>query len=340
MLKVQTFLSNLLEGAGEYALMEADAEIIEKKGLQSYIIAKLFSKKYRKWKLEEQCIKLVESEVDESLTKERPIDVFFAQGSYKLWRVHSAPKVNWAEYFNLAYLISYVAPVAAAYKGGVNLTYYFLTVLPQTHNNLSESEVVAYIESFQALIDQFKPYLPSNIKIRIERDLDKHSRAQYNKALKSALVLADKEFYAWPQTKQDDYIRRANLNIKWDGVEDWTKLTDQEKIEKVKRAVLYEYAATQVILEKDKIKRGVILSTLPKDDSIGVGSTSTSIAKHWVGVGALEESKGNLYPRILSPSQYEYANQLKHETVKLSLIPGEEFKSIEVFPKHFDFSQK
>jgi len=339
-MNIQKFLNNLLEGAGEYALMDVDAEIIEKKGLQFYILSKLFSKKYRKWKLNDQCVRLVEREVDDALTKDRPIDVFFAQGCYKLWRVESAPRVNWAEFFNLAYLISYLAPIAAAYKQGVNLTYYFLTVLPQTHNNLSESEVVAYYESFQELIDKFKYYLPRNINLKIERDLDTHSRGQYNSALKKALLLADTEYYAWPKSKQEDYIRRAKLNIKWDGVEDWTKLNNSEIDKKVEKAVLYEYAATQVILEKDKIKRGVILSTLPKDDGIGVGSTSTSIAKHWVGVGALEENKGTLYPRILSPSQYEYAKKLKHKSVSLSLLKGDAYSTIEVFPKHFDFSQK
>lgn len=339
-MNTQKYLSNLLEGAGEYALMDLDAEIIEKKGLQAYVLSKLFSKKYRKWKLNDQCIRLVEREIDEALDKDRPIDVFFAQGCYKLWRVQSAPRTNWAEFFNLAYLISYIAPIASAYKRGVNLTYYFLTVLPQTHNNLSESEVVAYFESFQDLIYRFKTYLPDNINIKIERDLDAHSRKQYNSALKRALLLADTEYYNWPKAKQADYIRRAKLNIKWDGVEDWTELSEKEKDKKVEMAVLYEYAATQVILEKDKVKRGVILSTLPKEDSIGVGSTSTSIAKHWVGVGALEESKGILYPRIFSPSQYEYARKLNHESEKISLISEDAFSKIEVFPKHFDFSQK
>ncbi|KKU46600.1 MAG: hypothetical protein UX64_C0005G0017, partial [Microgenomates group bacterium GW2011_GWC2_46_7] len=138
----------------------------------------------------------------------------------------------------------------------------------------------------------------------------------------------------------DDYIRRARLNIKWDGVEDWTQLSDEQKERQVERAVLYEYAATQVILEKDKERRGVILSTLPKEDSIGVGSTSTSIAKHWVGEGVLEESGGVFYPRILSPSQYEYAMGIKHKSIKTKIIPGDIFAEIEVYPRHFDFSQK
>ncbi|KKU44887.1 MAG: hypothetical protein UX62_C0046G0014 [Microgenomates group bacterium GW2011_GWA2_46_7] len=339
-MKVQTYLTNLLQGAGEYSLTEQDLKLINKVGLQDFITAKLYSKKYRKWKLDEQSIKLVTREVDEALRKGRPIEVFFAQGSYKLWRVASAPRANWAEFFNLAYLVSYLAPIAAAYKHGVSLTYYFLTVLPQTHNNLSETEVISYLESFQDLIDRYEEYLPGNINIKIERDMDAYSRRKYNNLLKKALLSADKKFYKWPKPKQDDYIRRARLNIKWDGVEDWTQLSDEQKERQVERAVLYEYAATQVILEKDKERRGVILSTLPKEDSIGVGSTSTSIAKHWVGEGVLEESGGVFYPRILSPSQYEYAMGIKHKSIKTKIIPGDIFAEIEVYPRHFDFSQK
>lgn len=339
-MKVQTYLRNLLEGAGEYALTDHDLRIIERKGLQEFIIAKLYSKKYRKWSLDPQCEKLVVREVEEALAKGRSIEIFFAQGSYKLWRVASAPKANWAEFFNLAYLIAFLAPIAAAYKRGVSLTYYFLTILPQTHNNLSEGEVVAYLESFQDLINKFEPYLPGNISLKIERDLDAYSRRQYNSLLRRALSLADQEFFKWSKEKQNDYIRRARLNIKWDGVEDWTRLNDEEKEQKVEKAVLYEYAATQVILERDKEKRGVILSTLPKEDSISVGSTSTSIAKHWVGEGVLEESSGVYYPRILSPSQYEYAKGVEHKISRVKVLPGEIYARIEVYPRHFDFSQK
>jgi len=335
---VQTYLTNLLQGASEYALTDLDLEIIERKGLSEYIETKFFSKKYRKWRLDEQCIRAVKMEIDDAITKDRAIDVFFAQGSYKLWRVKSAPKSNWAEFFNLAYLISYLASIAAAYKRGVNLTYYFLTVLPQLHNNLSESEVIAYLESFQSLIDQFGSYLPVNMNVKIERDLDAYSRKKYNIALKKALLLANRKFFEWPKSKQDDYVRRAKLNIKWDGVEDWTRLSKKDIETKVEKAVLYEYAATQVILEKDKERRGIILSTLPKEDGIGIGSTSTSIAKHWVGEGVLEEHKGELYPRIFSPSQYEYARELDHKSIDVNVVPGKIFSKIEVFPKHFDFS--
>lgn len=329
-----------MAGAGEYALTDQDVKIIEKKGIQDYLLTKLYSKKFRKWHLDDKCKKIVQDEVDLSLTNDKPLKIFFAQGSYKLWRIASAPKGNWAEFFNLFYLISYLAPLAAAYTRGVELTYYFLTVLPQVHNNLSESEVLVYKDSFQKLIDNFSKYLPDNITIKIVTDLDGRTREEYDNLLKSAMVLARTEFFNWPKTKQDDYLRRAHLNIKWDGVEDWTVQSEIEKGDKVELAVLYEYAATQIILEKDKDARGVILSTLPRYDSIGIGSTSTSIAKHWVGEGVLEESGGEYYPRILSPSQYEFAQKLDHKVLPVDVVPGDIFSHIEVFQKHFDFSQK
>lgn len=337
---VQKYLINLLEGAGEYALTNEDVEIIDRKGIEDFVLAKLFSKKFRKWRIDEKCKKLVETEVDKALDEDRPIKLFFAQGSYKLWRIDSAPTGNWAEFFNLFYLISYVAPIAAAYKKGVELSYYFLTVLPQMHNNLSRDEVEQYKDSFERLLDKFRPYLPQNIVVKIETDLDGYTEREYGELLSRALVEAKSEFYKWPKEKQDDYLRRAHLNIKWNGVENWEILPKSEKDKKVEMALLYEYAATQVILEKDKANRGVILSTLPREDSIGVGSTSTSIAKHWVGVGVLEESNSTFYPRILSPSQYEYAKTQEHQTFEVDIVEGAVFSKIDVFSKHFDFSQK
>ena len=339
-MKVEKYLHDLLEGAGEYALTNQDIEIIERKGIQAFVLTKLFSKKFRKWRIDEKCKNLVETEVDSALEEDRPIKAFFAQGAYKLWRVKSSPLSNWAEFFNLFYLISYLAPVAAAYKNGIELTYYFLSVLPQMHNNLSQKEVTAYYDSFKQLLEKFRQYLPPNMVIKLELDLDGYKREEYDLLLSSALGEAKKDFYKWPKEKQDDYLRRAKLNIKWNGVENWEALPDWEKEGKVEQAVLYEYAATQIILEKDKENRGIILSTLPREDSIGVGSTSTSIAKHWVGEGVLEESHGMFYPRILSPSQYEYAKTLDHRTHEVSVVEGEVFSQIEVFSQHFDFSQK
>lgn len=339
-MSARKFLNTLLASAGQYTLSSDDRAVIDSVGLHEYLLLRFFSKKFRKWRVDDECREVVAGEVEAALAEDRPIEVFFAQGSYKLWRVSSAPTINWAEFFNLVYLASYLAPIVAAYGKGVHITYYFLTVLPQTHNNLSESEVVVYLESFERLVGVFKQYLPHNLTIRVERDLDSYSRRKYLTLFQRAYAVARRKFYQWPQLKQRDYVRRARLNIKWKGVEGWDKLTDHQKATKIQRAVLYEYAATQVILEKDKAKRGIILSTLPKEGCIGVGSTATSVVKHWVGEGVLEEQHGVYYPRILSPSQYVYAKKITHSRESIGLLPTLLPKDIEVYLGRFDFSQK
>jgi len=335
----QTYLLSLLQSSAQYVLTDLDKTIIANKGLRTYILTKLFSKQYRKWKVDPHCRLLVEEAVDQALSNNTPVKIFFAQGSYKLWRVASAPEPNWAEFFNIAYLLSYLAPIAAAYKPGLSLTYYFLTILPEVHNNITTSEVTTYAQSFAALLHEFSPYLPKNMQVVLEKDVDTYEREDYIRLLDIAKLSADKQFYTWPVTKQEDYFRRARLNIKWSGKQDLTSLTEVEQQRFMDRAVLYEYAATQDILMKDKQSRGVILSTFSREDSIGIGSTSTSVVKHWVGVGVLERGQTGYHTRILSPVQYEEAHHIESDIVSVQVISGRQYKTIEVYPHHFDFSR-
>lgn len=338
MSQVNQYLSSLLTESGL-----GDAQDNVESGrleISRYIVNKLLSKKFRKWRLDVECLLNIEEEVSAAIDDVRPIRIFFAQGAYKLWRVKSSPKVNWAEFFNISYLLQYIAPIAKVYNPGIELTYFFLTVLPQTHNNLSSEEIASYQQSFENLLNKFRPFLPKNISVRIVTDVDIHTRTKYDRLLAQAMAKAEERFLAWPVAKQADYMRRAWLNIKWKGVQDWTTLTEEQKARLVKRAVLYEYTATQDILIEDKKGKGVILSTLPKEDSIGIGSTYTSVAKHWVGEGVIETSNDTFYPRILSPSQYDLARLKKHIIMKTSVLDLEGFETIEVYPEHFDFTKK
>lgn len=335
------YLRDLLQKSGNYVPSKEDGNLLKKVGLEKYIKSKLFSKKYRKWRVDEECRVLVDNEVSSAISENRPIRLFFAQGCYKLWRVESSPMPNWAEFFNLAYLVAYLSPVVASFQPGVELTYYFLTVLPQMHNNLSQKEVDEYKEGFLKILKIFQKYLPQNFIIKLTTELEEKTRSQYDDELQRAMVYAEERFYSWTQAKQTDYIRRAWLNIKWNGVEPWHITTEEQKTRLVKRAVLYEYAATQDILENDKKGRGIILSTLPKEASIGIGSTYTSVAKHWVGEGVLERyGENGFHARILSPSQYDLAQMTPHSVIDLDLLPLSGFDKIEVYPNYFDFTKK
>jgi len=255
----------------------------------------------------------------------------------------SSPEVDWAEFFNISYLLNYVSAIAKAYTPGVKITYFCHTLLMEKHDNLPTADITAYMKSFESLISSFRISLPSNIAISIFKDSDIYERNEYFKALESGKEKARIDMQTWPPEKIQDYHRMAHLNIKWDGIEDWTKLTDEQKQGKIEDAGMYEYAATTSlpkIMTTVKAENFVLLFTKANPLMIGIGSTYSSIAKHWVGYGVLEQRRDSFLPRILTPSQLEQSSSLSQVLERVDLIPSlRNFSEIEIFNKHLEFKK-
>lgn len=311
--------------------------------IEAFIYQRLTSKKFRKTKMDETCAERTKKAIQMRVSKEQPLKVVYPQGGYKLWRFPSSPKVDWAEFFNIAYLIEYLLPIAQSYKPGVELVYYMHTLLMELHDNLTTDEIQKYVDSFQQLINEFQRYLPENFTIKILRDADIYSRDEYFKRLEEGKTKAEAEYQQWPEEKRNDYIRMAKLNIKWNGKENWEKLSEKEKQGKLYDAALYEMAATsnlERVFEVVKAPDNVLLFTKATKDFIGIGSTKTSMAKYWVGFGVLEtNAHGQVQTRILTPSQYELAMKEEHQLIEIELLPDENFKKILVFDKPFNFGK-
>jgi len=338
---VQSYLDNQLKSAGKYQLTPDDEKLLEK-GNVDFVVAKLMSKKFRKWKLDPACIDRTRKAVEIQVKKNLPIKVIFFQGGYKLWRFPTSPESDWAEFFNLAYVLNYVAPLATAYKPGVELIYYCHTLLMETHDNLTTEEIKAYMDSFAHLQSEFQKYLPKNIKLSILRDADIYSRDEYFKALEEGKVKAEQDIKSWPEARVKDFERMATLNIKWNGKEDWSKLSEEGKQEKIHQAALYEQAATSnlpKVMEMVKSPDTILLFTKASPIFIGIGSTYTSMAKYWVGTGVLQDHKDSFIPRILTPSQYEKAMSLKHKSVAVKNGLGKNFKTIDLYHEPLQFER-
>ena len=311
--------------------------------IESFIYQRLTSKKFRKTKMDDNCVQRTQRAIEIKVKKNEPLKVIYPQGGYKLWRFPSSPEADWAEFFNIAYLIEYLLPIAQKYQLGVELVYYMHTLLMELHDNLTTEEIQAYVDSFQRLIDEFQEYLPDNFRISILRDADIYSREEYFQKLEEGKVQAEKEYAKWDEVKKQSYLRMAKLNIKWNGRENWEILSDEKKQEKLYLAALYEMAATsnlEKVFDLVKAPENVLLFTKATPDFIGIGSIRNSMAKYWVGFGVLETNlKGELKPRILTPSQYEEALQQPHETVDCDVIKGKNFEEVLVFEKPFDFGK-
>lgn len=338
----QNFLHQLLTTSSHYEPSSNDKDLIKNKGLENYIYSKLTTKKFRKSKMESECVARTQNAIKLRLQKNEPITVVYPQGGYKLWRFPSSPTVDWAEVFNIAYVLEYISHIAKAYKPGVHIVYYMHTLLMELHDNLTTEEIQAYVDSFENLLNNFRKHLPKNVKITILRDADLYEREEYFSALESGKAQAEKDYKELPKAKTDDLARMANLNIKWDGKEDWTRLSQDEKNEKIYLASLYEMSATSQlkrVSEKVKSPENVLTFTKATKDFIGIGSTKASIAKYWVGFGVLQQKDESFLPIILTPSQYERAMKINHKTVSIDIMPELNFKKVLVFDEPFGFGQ-
>jgi len=343
MKKIIDYLESKLKKSSQYELTSEDKLFIEKEGINKFIFQKLSSKKFRKWKLANECILKIEKAVKISITKKEPLHVVFFQGGYKLWRLPSSPEADWAEFFNFAYIIEYLSPIAKAYKYGVDLIYYIHTLLMEAHDNLTTEEINIYINSLQTLINEFNKYLPKKFKIRILKDADIYPREEYFKRLEEGVNIAKETYKTLTQEKKDNYHSMGNLNIKWKGKEDWSKLSQTERDKKIYRGVLYEMSATSNLPKVMAIVKGddkICLFTNPSPIFIGVGSTKTSITKYWIGFGVLESEVGHFYDRVLSPKQFELAKKIEHKKIIVNLFPLKNFKEIWVYSKRFNFSKQ
>jgi len=338
---VQQHILQTLTKCGHYQLTEADRTLIEKEGLESYIFQKIASKQYRKTKLDPACIDRVKHAIHANVHLQKPLPILYFQGGYKLWRFPTSPEVDWAEFFNLAYVLSYIAPIAAAYNPGITLSYYIHTLLPEKHDNLTTKEIEQYITSFQTLINLFLKYTPTNISIRIWKDADLYGRDEYFATLDEVYKEAEKQYEAMTPERKTKYKKLGELNIKWHGQEDWTKLTTSEKEEKIRIGGIWELAGTANLHRIDHTAKGndkILLMTVSTPQFINIGSTKTSVTKHWTGFGVLEQTENGYNERILSPSQFEKANTLPYTLEPIHIIPLKNFSTIRVYPTPFSFT--
>lgn len=327
----------------KYSLTAKDKKEITESGIQKYIFSKLSSKRFRKWKMTDTCVDRVNKAISIAINENKPLQVIFFQGGYKLWRLPSTPEADWAEFFNIAYLIEYIAPVVEAYKPGVNLTYYMHTLLMEMHDNLTTKEIKAYVDSFQNLLDEFQKYLPKNLTIKILKDADIYTRDEYFQRLEEGVEIAKKQYQDLSLEKKDKYHKLGALNIKWQGKEDWSKLSDKEKDQKIHKGVLYEMSATAnlpKVMATVKSDDKICLFTNPAPIFIAVGSTKNSVTKYWTGFGVLEYYDNKFHDRVLSPSQFINLKSKKHSISKINLIDLKNLENIWIYEQRFNFAKK
>lgn len=296
--------------------------------LVSAIYRSLMSKKFRKYAANEDLQKSIRNAIRINVEKNEPINITFLHGAYKLWRLDEAPEADWAELFSLIYYTNWVKLICEIYEPGVWFDFFVDDYIINRLNNIPMSDVQAYIDSYQSIINFLKAYQPTNLKMTITTVGGQFSSEEaFNTSLEANL---EKLIIETPGGLPElNEAQRAMVELN-------TKTTpEQLKDHKWREKVYRLHNAYMVTKAEPGYHKGrpekimAFTQPLPSGNTISVGTTKSSIMKFWIGVGALQPRDNSYCPTILSPAQLQKTDY-NFEAVQLNGLNGKNFKRIRV----------
>ncbi len=291
--------------------------------LSEFIFKTIMSKKFRKFSVSEEYQKQIKEAIDKSVSKNLPIKFVFVFGGYKLWRLDEAPDADWAELFTLMYYAKWLKPITEVYKPGLVFDFCSDDVIVERMNNIPKNETESYADSFRELLDFLKNYLPENMKITLTPVGSLYTPEEFDEDLKDKINLMEKQLGGLP-TLDERHKRMVEMNVRLKPGQDSDPLW-HEKTELIHRAYYTVSRRRPYTRDKDK----VLVFCTPMENCIPVGTTKTSVAKFWVGVGALKVKGDEYVEYVLSPSQLE-SSEYEWESVSVQGLTDSNFKKLRV----------
>ena len=290
--------------------------------LNGTMLDRLFAKKFRKYSIDPSVKTYVAEKLNNVLKKKLPLTFVPSFGGYKHWWCPTYPTIDWAEIFNMKFMIEYLAPIFFNYKDNkTTIEYESEEIILSELNNVPQSGLDEYTRTFRKACEYFNSLL--NNKVELKLSLAREQYKDYNFDKQKLLKRIDemmpeytKKFEGYEEEDKKRRIQKARTNFKLDGVVDYTYLSDDEKEEIYKKSRILNEA----FLDADFEVRGNDFfekeNNIPLLFSFGlgpggeawlhIGSSHSSMTDFWAGTGILElREDGSIVERILSRNQYE-----------------------------------
>lgn len=340
----QKYLENKLKNCAYYEFSDQEQEKLKNLGLKKFLFEQITRKKFRRWRLLELARERIEKALDYCISNQKQLIFRFRFGGYKLWRLKSSPEVDWAEFFAFAHYSEYLAPIIAAHKPGVKLLFMSDDIFVEWLDNIPKSDTEAYCESFQKLIKEFKRYAPESFVIEMKRHSELfNSQEDLTNELELKMNEIKKTWKEKNPEKLKSSLATSALNIKWNGVQDLSRLPEREKKKIIERGAMMHDALIQLRTIRafsDNNPGMIFIFTTQIPTVISIGTTKTSIAKFWVGTGVLEDREGKYFDHILTPSQIEKTKDNSLKEKPINLIPMKNFSRIKIYNNKLNFTNK
>ena len=311
----------------EYKLNELKSvkKTIRKEELADFIYKTIMSKKFRKFSIIPEYIDHIKKVIAESIKNNLPIKLSFPFGGYKLWRLEETPEIDWAELFTLMYYSKWLKPICEVYEPGIIFDFSSDDVIVERMNNIPKEDTKKYKKSFEDSVKFLEKYIPKNLKFTFTPISSFYNSEEFERDLQDKIEKKKIEFGGLP-VLDDKKRRMVEMNVKLNPGQDKDPLW-REKVELLHQAYYTVDKRRPYNRAQDKIL--VFPYTLKDGKTVAVGTTKTSVAKFWVGVGVLKKTGDKFIEYVLSPSQLEKSKFVK-EDVSIPGLEGKNFKSIKI----------
>ena len=242
-------------------------------------------------------------------------------GGYKHWWSPSYPTIDWAEIFNIKFMLEYLYPICANYKDNTStIEYESEEIILSELNNVPQSGLDEYTKTFRQALQFFNSKQKViNLKLSLAREQYKDYNFNKQKLLariEQMMPEYTERFNNYDAEDQARRINKAKTNFKLDGVADYTKLTDTQKEELYKHSRIlneafldadYEVRGTDFFDKENNIPLLFSFGLGPGGEAwLHIGSSKSSMTDFWAGTGILElRENGQIVERIVSRTQFE-----------------------------------
>ena len=287
---------------------------------------RLCLKRYSKKSQYDAAKEYTQAKIDNILKDKLPFVFCFCFGGYKHFWSPTYPEPDWAEIFTIKFLMEYILPIARAYDKGVNLEFESEEVAISNMNNVPQEGLDKYNKIFRELLTYIneKTNEPINLNLVLAKEF--YDKQDLLSKMDDYLKEVEDRFAKLDAEEKKIRLRRAETNIKWDGIKDLTKLNDVER----EKAIYDSRILNEAFLDIDYELRGKEYfekeNLIPLLGTFGYGaggelwlhvaSNKSSVVDFWTGIGILEVRENEILERTLSEKQF---SNIKDKLVKVKI---------------------
>lgn len=312
-------------------------DVYSQSDFKELALKRIFLRRYRKYATTQDVLDFVKAKLDVIVDEKLPLVFVPSFGGYKHWWSPTYPATDWAEVFNVKFLLQYLAPIYNSYDN-VSICYESEEVILSELNNIPQSGLDVYTHTFRKVLARFQDVIGDRTSLslvlaREQYDEVGYSKEQLLKRINEMFPEYTARFDGYDKEDQDRRIKKVQTNFKLDGVKDYTKCSPEEiyKLYKDSRVL------NEAFLDADYEVRGERFfdakETIPLLFTFGlgpggeawphIGSSSSSMVDFWAGMGILEiRSENSIVPRIISRTQYELIKDSLRKIPVQSIMSG------------------